>query len=65
MPKQLKFCNKYDKMTPQETEEALKDFNGLSAEAMDVLGKVADIFIKKYTPQNRELPKRRRNIQGC
>jgi hypothetical protein len=65
MSKQPKFCNKYDKMTLQEKKEALDDFSGLSDEAMDAIGKVADIFIKKYAPQNRELPKQRRDIQGC
>jgi hypothetical protein len=58
---ELKIRNKYDKMTPQELREVAARFQGLSDEAMGTLNKVAEIFIKKYTPRCRELPNVCRN----
>lgn len=47
--KELKICNRYEKMAPEELEEALKDFHGLSDRVLEAVGKVAQILMKNCT----------------
>lgn len=57
--KKLKICNKYEKMTPEELEEALKDFQGLSDRVLEAVGKVAQIFMQSCMARH-DFPKRYR-----
>jgi hypothetical protein len=47
--KKLEICNNYEVMSPEERMAAIKDFNGLSEEALKTLNEVAKIFVKYYT----------------
>ncbi len=57
--KKLKICNRYEKMTPEELEEALKDFQGLSDRVLETVGKVAQIFMQSCMTRQ-DFPKRYR-----
>ncbi len=57
--KKLKICNKYEKMTPEELEEALKDFQGLSDRVLEAVGKVTQIFMQNCLA-GQDIPKQRR-----
>ncbi|HHW40751.1 MAG TPA: hypothetical protein GXX19_06330 [Syntrophomonadaceae bacterium] len=57
--KKLKICNRYEKMTPEELEEALKDFQGLGDRVLEAVGKVAQILMQNCMTRQ-YLPKRQR-----